>query len=370
MGSKNWMIYGATGYTGTLILRKARALGMRPIIGGRTAQALADLTFAENMEARIFSVDSVEEAVRYLQGIEVVLNCAGPFSETAPNLIKACIQTGTHYIDIASESSVLDELLNANRSEFAKSSIAAICGAGSDGTLSECLAIKLKSEIPDATDLRITSASKMQHSRGTLLSLIEEMAADRGVRRNSKLSGLPSTMATSLFSLEGSSIQLAAAVPTPAASSAWKSTQIPNISGYLVLSPQNVRYLRRVRTVSRFLNLPFLSGIWKWFMTHRTQPPTQEQRQAAPTKMYGQARNGSGSRVSMRITAPNAFETTAELALRILNELLMSDRKKAGIFTVAEYFGGEFPLQLPGVELSVIESTKTQTQEALQPEPT
>ena len=39
----DFLIYGAYGYTGTLIAREAAAHGQRPVLAGRNAAALAEL---------------------------------------------------------------------------------------------------------------------------------------------------------------------------------------------------------------------------------------------------------------------------------------------------------------------------------------
>ena len=43
MTSDPLLIYGATGYTGRLVVEAARARGLRPILGGRNPDRLADV---------------------------------------------------------------------------------------------------------------------------------------------------------------------------------------------------------------------------------------------------------------------------------------------------------------------------------------
>jgi len=39
----DWMIYGATGYTGRLIAKEAVRRGLKPVLGGRNADALEEM---------------------------------------------------------------------------------------------------------------------------------------------------------------------------------------------------------------------------------------------------------------------------------------------------------------------------------------
>ena len=51
--SDQFMIYGATGYTGQLIARLAVTQGLRPLLGGRSASALAALAGELGLDYRI-----------------------------------------------------------------------------------------------------------------------------------------------------------------------------------------------------------------------------------------------------------------------------------------------------------------------------
>ena len=50
MTSDPLLIYGATGYTGRLVVEAALARGLRPILGGRSHDRLADVADAEGLE--------------------------------------------------------------------------------------------------------------------------------------------------------------------------------------------------------------------------------------------------------------------------------------------------------------------------------
>ncbi|MGH7135532.1 MAG: NAD(P)H-binding protein, partial [Pirellulales bacterium] len=84
---RNWMLYGANGYTGRLIAEEAARRGWRPVLAGRRASEIEELARKCGSASRVFSVDRVEDVVGQLSGIAAVLNCAGPFSKTAPKLM-------------------------------------------------------------------------------------------------------------------------------------------------------------------------------------------------------------------------------------------------------------------------------------------
>src|SRR5213595_2744682 len=102
------LIYGANGYTGTLIARRAAALGVEAILAGRNADAVAALAGELGRPHRAFGLDDAQAVAAGLQGIRVVLHCAGPFSRTSAPMVAACLRARAHYLDITGEVAVLE----------------------------------------------------------------------------------------------------------------------------------------------------------------------------------------------------------------------------------------------------------------------
>jgi short subunit dehydrogenase-like uncharacterized protein len=102
------LIYGANGYTGMLIARRAAAQGMASVLAGRDGAAVAALAEELRMSPRVFALDDPAAVAAGLQGTGAVLNCAGPFSRTAAPLVDACLRAGIHYLDITGEIAVLE----------------------------------------------------------------------------------------------------------------------------------------------------------------------------------------------------------------------------------------------------------------------
>src|SRR5688500_13769609 len=103
----NWMIYGATGYTGKLLAEEAVRSGQRTVMDGRSLHKLKPL--AERLELDYIAFD-VEDSLVTLRkmNIELVLHSAGPFVFTSMPMLQACLQTGAHYLDITGEIGVFE----------------------------------------------------------------------------------------------------------------------------------------------------------------------------------------------------------------------------------------------------------------------
>lgn len=102
---KKLMIYGAAGYTGSMVAEHARAAGLSLVLAGRD-QSRAELEAKAarlGAETRIFEVNNAEAVGTALKDVAVLLNAAGPFASTAEPLMVSAIHCGVHYLDFSAE---------------------------------------------------------------------------------------------------------------------------------------------------------------------------------------------------------------------------------------------------------------------------
>ncbi|HSY41621.1 MAG TPA: saccharopine dehydrogenase NADP-binding domain-containing protein, partial [Polyangia bacterium] len=137
------LIYGANGYTGELCARRAAAEGLPTVLAGRRADVVQALATELGRPHLAFALDRPAAVDAALAGVTAVLNCAGPFSRTAAQLVAACLRAKAHYLDITGELDVLEKM--AGRDEEARAAgITLLPGAGFDVVPSDCLAAHLK----------------------------------------------------------------------------------------------------------------------------------------------------------------------------------------------------------------------------------
>jgi short subunit dehydrogenase-like uncharacterized protein len=99
-------VFGAYGHTGRFIVAELRKRGWSLVLSGRDAGKLNALAAEHgDLEARPASVDSPEALDRALAGSSLVINCAGPFLDTAEPILAAALRSGSHYLDVTAEQS-------------------------------------------------------------------------------------------------------------------------------------------------------------------------------------------------------------------------------------------------------------------------
>ena len=105
------LIYGANGFTGALIAERARERGLRPVVAGRSREAVEAIGARLGLTARVFDLEVPDAVVEGIRGARLVLHCAGPYSKTSRPMVDACLRAGAHYLDITGEAAVLEAVL-------------------------------------------------------------------------------------------------------------------------------------------------------------------------------------------------------------------------------------------------------------------
>ncbi len=105
------MVYGAAGHTGRFVVDELVGRGLTPVLAGRTASRLAEVAERHGgLEQRVVAVSDPDQLRRATDGVDVVVNCAGPFLDTALPLATAAVAAGAHYLDVTAEQPVVQML--------------------------------------------------------------------------------------------------------------------------------------------------------------------------------------------------------------------------------------------------------------------
>ena len=339
-----WLLYGANGYTGELIAREACARQQRPILAGRNAAAIERLAHELGCEWRQFALDDESGVLEGLEGVALVLHCAGPFSATARPMMRACLKARAHYLDITGEIEIF-ELASSLDAEARQAGILLCPGVGFDVVPSDCLAAQIKHALPDATHLALGFDSRSAPSRGTAKTMIEGLCQGSSVRADGRIVSIP--LASRVREIDfGEGPKTAIAIPWGDVSTAFHTTAIPNIEVYIPASPRAVRRLRRL---SHWRALLGLAPVQAWLKRRagRAAPgPDTEQRERTPVLLWGEGRNARGRTVVGRLRVANGYTTTVHAALGVVGQVLTS--APPGYHTPSQLVGADFVSGLPG----------------------
>ncbi|WNC70236.1 DUF5938 domain-containing protein [Thalassotalea nanhaiensis] len=109
------VVYGASGYTGRLVVEFLREYNIPFIAAGRNCsrieEAMKTIPGIENADYKIVEVEhTVEALTALLKGKKVVCNTVGPFSRFGEETIQAALNSGCHYLDTTGEQNWMLEM--------------------------------------------------------------------------------------------------------------------------------------------------------------------------------------------------------------------------------------------------------------------
>jgi len=344
-----WMIYGANGYTAGLIIDKALARGHRPVLAGRHSQKVFEVAQAKGLPARIFDLSDEAAAVRQLEGISLVLHCAGPFSRTSRPMLDACVRAHVHYLDITGEIDVFEAIF-ARQPELEAAGIAAIPGVGFDVVPSDCLAALLKEKLPSADHLALAFAPRdSRTSPGTAKTMVEGLSKGGKIRRDGRIVTVPAAYHTRTVPFPDGPL-LASTIPWGDVATAFHSTGIPNIEVYLGMTWMQIKGTRLAGKFRWLFATACVQNILKRGIERQVIGPSAERRARASMSLWGEARNAQGASVTLSLRTPDGYSLTADAAVRAVERLLKTP-PSPGAQTPSLAFGADFIKELESVEI-------------------
>lgn len=99
------VIYGANGWTGTLLAKTLDRRGHHLVLAGRNEQKLHGLRAKLSRPAEVRVADARDAAAlaNIFRGADVVVPCAGPYKGLAETILEVTLASGCHYFDVSGE---------------------------------------------------------------------------------------------------------------------------------------------------------------------------------------------------------------------------------------------------------------------------
>ncbi len=342
-----WVIYGANGVTGRLVLASALAQGQRPIAAGRDASEVRALAERRGLEPAVVSLDDRSALESLLRRSSRVLHTAGPFTRTSGPMLDACLATATPYLDMSGELDAVHATL-ARDAEARRVGVPLVAGAGFGVTAGDAIGAHVARLRPGAKRLLIGVDARNGHrSVGATLSRLEVLGAGGAWIEGGALVRGPIAHRWFAASL-GASSRTFVAAPLAEALAAHRTTGIANVVAGVPVPRVAAPLIHLLGPVlQRLARHPALRR--RAIGRHRrpvTAPAAAETSVPLRSMVWAQAADDEGSATAMLETGEGyAFAAAAMVrAAKLLDE-----RPLAGAFTPAAAFGPDFVLQIEGV---------------------
>jgi short subunit dehydrogenase-like uncharacterized protein len=381
--SYNILLYGATGFSGRLVAAEGKAMGMsrqnargdcRMILAARDGAPLRAVAEENGMEFRVFGLDHRNEILRQLDGIDVVINAAGPFALTAESLAKAALQKRCHYVDINGEVDVY-RMLDDLGFIAAQRGVAIVSGAGNSAAASDVLLdlalreLSSDNKVKEAElgAVRIAVSQIMDFSRGSAATVMRYLREQVVVIRKKQSLDRDSKMIDQLVichepigklertfdfghlpdkredQKKENDLRIASAanlIDTLTAQHTVRRNKlmVRTIESYIEMGALSRIAYQLGGMLSSFSTLPWVPALTKTQLSLLPEGPTQQELEMEKHVVLIEIEDVYHKRlIDWRWETPNVYQFTAQLVVEIARNV--AEGKKLGWLTPADALG-------------------------------
>jgi short subunit dehydrogenase-like uncharacterized protein len=311
-------VFGASGHTGRFVVAELLRRGLTPIPIGRDASRLAATGFQERgLQARTANVEDPASLDRAVAGATAVINCAGPFLDTAEPLVAAALRAHVHYLDVTAEQTSALAIFERFAAPARDAGVVVLPAMGFYGGLGDLLATAAMGDWASADEIRIGIAlDSWQPTLGTRLTG-QRNTAPRLVIAGGKLVPLCNPAPASPWAFpEPFGIQEVARVPLTETVLIGRHLRVSDLETYLNVTP-----LRDLRDPA-------------------TPPPTAVDGTRRSAQIFLVDVIAQKGRETRRATARgrDIYATTAPLVVEAVQRILDGTVKELGVLAPGEIF--------------------------------
>jgi len=311
-------VFGAYGHTGRFVVAELCKRGWTPILCGRDADKLRAFGVSyPGLLARVASIEDPRSLDCAFSGAAAVINCAGPFLDTAPAVLEASLRARAHYFDVAAEQGAAVDVFQRFSTRAREAGVVVIPAMGLYGGLGDLLATAAKADWTDVDEIQVAVAlDSWLPTRGTRLTG-QRNTARRLVVANNRLEPLEDPPPTRTWNFPAPfATQSVVALPFSEIITMSHHLQSPEIHAYMNLQP--LKDIRNPETPS-------------------PTPIDESGRSAQIFLLDVVVRRGNQQRRAIA-RGRDIYATTAPIIVEATTRVVVGMKEKAGAFAAGEVF--------------------------------
>jgi short subunit dehydrogenase-like uncharacterized protein len=165
-------VFGAYGHTGRFIVSRLYEQGYKPILCGRDSGKLYNLNQQyPDFKTKVADINHPNTLDDAFSEASIIINCAGPFLDTAEPVIQSALRLGKHYIDISAEQKSVLDIFEQFSDQARLAEIIIIPAAAFYGGLGDLLSTALTQDWDQVDEIAIYIGLDSWHpTKGTRLT--------------------------------------------------------------------------------------------------------------------------------------------------------------------------------------------------------
>ena len=344
---KSVVVFGATGYTGRLVVESLLALGVsKVVIGGRSEEKLRALAQqCSGLTHRVADALHPETLAALVEGAHVVISTAGPFSLYGEPVVRAALAAGAHFLDTTGEQAYMARILERYHGAAKGKGLAVVNAQAYEFALGYCAAALLAEWDPAIHTIDVFNrVYGFGASRGTQKSALEQITAHALVRRDGRLVERSLSPVPKAVTWPGGKRELG--VPFPGGEAlhlARAHPQVKNVTTNLALPARLAAPLMAAwsaRPLWRALSKTGAFDLARRFIDAGAEGPEESSRKQAGFRTLARGRSEVATRGVM-VTGQDAYGVTGIIAALGAKLLLEGEPRMAGVVSTDQAFGAQ-----------------------------
>lgn len=333
-------VIAATGFTGSLIAEKLLKSGRACRLMGRSEKKLQALAARLQSTAEHALFDAQNAATfDALDGCDVIINCAGPFTELGQPVVAEAVRRGIHYLDTTGEQAFIRLVIEKYGGLAEQREVALVPACAFEYAIGDAACALILEEFPDCSAFEIIYNVKGIHmSAGTRKSIIRVLESDCFQRVNGESVSAP--LAAKMLEISPGRSITVHTFPAGEIFMVPLHSRVPTIKNYMASSaPYPV-----LHAVLPVLNGALKSGLPNLLialMRDDQGGPVSSQRKSTTFEILCKGRSDHEEKL-VRVTGADPYLLTAELAVGIAIRLNDDEARWAGAYSPAMVAGARY----------------------------
>ena len=329
-------LFGATGYTGHLVAQALDRAGLHFRIAGRSPARLEALAMELPGAPEWIVADATlpETLPALVQGTDVLVNCAGPFTDLGEPVLAQAAVSGVSYLDTTNELGYVRRVQSYDAAA-GQSGATVVPACGFEVALADCAAAFLAGEGEESWDevevyYRLGGSGS---SYGSRRSAVRSLATSWIGYRDGRWVGQMPGRRVRRVAIDGQERPVLS-FPSSEIATVPTHLQLRRVTAWMTISRGAYYWAPLVIPAFSWLARGPVGWLVLRLISRTAPPPAEGLRSSAPFTIRVVIRGGGVGR-ALCIRGTGMYDLTAEIVVYAAEQLARPDRPRAGVLAPA-----------------------------------